>query len=70
MTDRRFRADAIEAGFSDKQIEFLLENVSHPGHHHSTDQIDGLEEAVSEIVESEEDEEEEEHEHPSYYDHE
>ena len=57
MSESRFRNLALEAGFTADQVEFLIEHVSHPGHHHSAKQIDDLEEAVENIV-SEEDEDE------------
>ena len=55
MSESRFRNLAREGGFTADQVEFLIEHVSHPGHHHKAKQIDDLEEAVEDIVSEDED---------------
>jgi hypothetical protein len=59
MTKATARAAGEARGFSAEQIDWLLETFSRPGHHHSTRQIDGLEEAIEKVVEGEEHDDEE-----------
>jgi hypothetical protein len=80
-SQKRIEDEGREAGFDDRKIQFLLENFTPPGHHHSTGQIDGLKQEVEDIIakeagdddydddeDEEEDDEEEEPEHSRYLD--
>ena len=51
-----FQEMAKEAGFTDKQIEFLNDFVAKYPHSHSVEEIDGLEEMLEEIDDNGEDE--------------
>lgn len=51
-----FLEDAIEAGFSREQAEFLDERLAKYPHSHTVEEIDGLEDALEDIEEEEEEE--------------
>lgn len=55
MTDKEFYEVAREHGFKPDQARFLVEFVSHRPHTHTADQIEDLDEAVTDIVEDLED---------------
>lgn len=44
--DREFIRYAKGVGFTDDQAHFMLEYLSLPGHHHTPEQIDGIDEAI------------------------
>jgi len=50
-----FLADAVEAGFTEDQAQFMWRYVSLDGHRHEIEDVDGLEEALEEVEEEIED---------------
>lgn len=50
----------MEAGFTEEQADVMLQMFALVGHSHDADDINGLDEAIHEVVDEEEDEEEEE----------
>lgn len=56
----QFEIAALDAGFSRKMVDFLVEHVAPYPHTHTAEEIIGLEETVAELVEDEEEDEGEE----------
>lgn len=55
MTDKKFYELALEYGFESEKAEFLMKFVSRKPHTHTADQIEDLDEAVTDIVDDLED---------------
>lgn len=55
--DSQFEGAALDAGFTQKQIEFMDEFLAKYPHTHNAEDINGLEEFIEAIEEDEEEEE-------------
>lgn len=51
LSEREFFTAAKDHGFTDNQAGFLVKFVSRKPHTHTSDQIEDLEETVSEMIE-------------------
>ena len=47
-----FKREAIDAGFTEKQAEFLASRLARNPHNHEIDQVEGLENRLDEIEET------------------